>query len=202
MSGGDADLVKRLREGDEEAFTGLIRKYHSSLIRLARTFVKTEASAEELAQETWMAVLEGIGRFEGRGSLKAWIFQILANRARTRAVKEGRTVLFSEAGDVDDGESAVDPSRFKPSGFWHLPPKPWEALTPERLLASSQALDRFKSALEELPENQRIVVLLRDVEGASTKDVCNILEISETHQRVLLHRGRSRLRRALENLMD
>jgi len=200
----DADeiIVSRLRAGDEEAFRDLLARHHGHLLRFARTFVRSPATAEEVVQETWLAVLQGLDRFQERSSLKSWIYAILANLARTRAVRDGRTVLFSEASPgTDPDEPAVDPSRFNAAGHWDQPPRPWDDLTPERLAASAQIRDRLVTALDELPESQRAVVVLRDVEGCSSEEACSILGISETNQRVLLHRGRSRLRRLLEPLM-
>jgi RNA polymerase sigma-70 factor, ECF subfamily len=194
--------VSRLRAGDEEAFRDLLARHHDHLLRFARAFVKNPATAEEVVQETWLAVLEGLDSFEGRSSLKSWIYAILANRARTRAVRDGRTLLFSEmTSEIDDDEPAVDPSRFNAAGYWDQPPRPWDDLTPERLATSAQIRVRLAAALEELPETQRAVVALRDIEGCSSDETCNVLGISETNQRVLLHRGRSRLRRLLEPLM-
>jgi RNA polymerase sigma-70 factor (ECF subfamily) len=199
----DTSLVARLRAGDEDAFRDLLVAHHASMVRVARSFVRNPATAEEVAQETWLKVIEGLDRFEGRSSLRSWIFAILANRARTRAVRDGRMLLFSDmARDAVDDEPAVDPSRFKASGYWHEPPRPWDDLTPERLAASGQVRDRLDGALDELPDAQRAVVVLRDVEGCSSEEACHVLGISEANQRVLLHRGRSRLRRALEPLME
>lgn len=199
----EALFLTRLRAGDEAAFRELLETHHSALFRLARTFIKNSASAEEVVQETWLAVLEGLDGFEGRSALKSWIFSILANKARTRAVRDGRMVLFSDmtSGDEDD-EAAVDPSRFKASGYWNEPPRPWDDFTPERLLSNAEMLQHIKAALENLPEAQRAVVILRDMEGCSAEEACNILGVSETNQRVLLHRGRSRLRRALESVLS
>jgi RNA polymerase sigma-70 factor (ECF subfamily) len=199
----DSALVARLRAGNEEAFRELLAAHHASMVRVARSFVRNPATAEEVAQETWLKVLEGLDRFEGRSSLRSWIFAILANRARTRAVRDGRTLLFSDmARDAGDDEPAVDPSRFNASGYWHEPPRPWDDLSPERLAASGQIRAHFDRVLDELPDAQRAVVVLRDVEGCSADEACNVLGISETNQRVLLHRGRSRLRRLLEPVME
>lgn len=196
-------FLVRLRAGEEAAFCELLEAHHSALLRLARTFLREAASAEEVVQETWLAVLEGLDGFEGRSALKSWIFSILANKARTRAVRDGRMVLFSDmtSGDEDD-EAAVDPSRFKASGYWNEPPRPWDDFTPERLLSNGEMLQHIKAALENLPEAQRAIVILRDMEGCSAEEACNILGVSETNQRVLLHRGRSRLRRALESVLS
>ena len=199
----EALLTARLKAGDEAAFRELIEALHGSLLGLARTFLKDTASAEEMVQETWLAVLQGLDRFEGRSSLKTWIFSILANKARTRAVRDGREVLFSEMASAEEtDEPAVDPSRFKASGFWNEPPRPWDDDTPERLLANAEMMQHLKRALEALPATQRVVVVLRDMEGLSAEEACNILNVSETNQRVLLHRGRSRLRRMLEDALS
>lgn len=199
----DRALVERLLAGDEDAFRDLVASHHGSMVRLARSFVRNPATAEEVAQETWLQVLKGVEKFEGRSTLKSWIFSILANRSRTRAVRDGRTLLFSDmSGEAGDAEPAVDPSRFNAAGYWHLPPRRWDDLTPERLAASEQIGEHLASAIDELPDAQRAVVMLRDVEGCSSDEACNVLGISETNQRVLLHRGRSRLRRLLEPLME
>lgn len=199
----DSALVVRLRAGDEAAFRELLAAHHASLVRVARSFVRNPATAEEVVQETWLQVVEGLDRFEGRSSLRSWIFSILANRARTRAVRDGRTLLFSDmSGGAGDDEPAVEPSRFNAAGYWHKAPRPWDDLTPERLTAAGQILDHLERALDELPGAQRAVVVLRDVEGCSSEEACNVLGISETNQRVLLHRGRSQLRRLLEPVME
>lgn len=199
----EALFLARLRAGDEAAFCELLGAHHGTLLRLARTFVKESASAEEVVQDTWVAVLEGLDGFEGRSALKSWIFSILANKARTRAVRDGRMVLFSDMTSGDEGdEAAVDPARFKASGYWNEPPRPWDDYTPERLLSNAEMLGHLKLALESLPEAQCAVVVLRDMEGCSAEEICNILGVSETNQRVLLHRGRSRLRHALESVLS
>lgn len=199
----EARLLDGLRKGDEPSFRALIQMHHGALLRLARTFLKDPASAEEIVQETWLALLEGLHRFEGRSSLKTWIFSILANKARTRAAREGRMVLFSDMSSGDGGdEPAVDPSRFKASGYWDGPPRPWDDHTPERLAANAEIMVHMRGAIEALPEAQRAVVVLRDVEGCSAEETCNMLGLSETNQRVLLHRGRSRLRRTLEGVLS
>jgi RNA polymerase sigma-70 factor (ECF subfamily) len=172
------------------------------MVRLARSFVRSAATAEEVAQETWLAVLQGLDGFEGRSSLKTWIFSILTNRARTRAVRDGRMVLFSELAEEEPGELSVDPSRFLPSGAWSEPPQPWGLGSPEQRAVSAQLLEHVRNAIDELPDGQRAVVLLRDVEGCTAEEACNILGLSETNQRVLLHRGRSRVRKALEDRLS
>jgi len=172
------------------------------------TFVSSHAVAEEVVQETWIGVLEGISRFEGRSSLKTWIFRILTNQAKTRGVRESRSVPFSPLGhSTEDPEApAVDPSRFHSSGYWvdhwNSLPRHWDDETPERLLLSKEGLAQIEKAMSALPPTQRQVITLRDVEGLNPAEVCNILTISETNQRVLLHRARSRVRRALERYLE
>ena len=190
---GDDDLVRRLRAGDESAFTELVNAYHPSMVRLAQTFVPSRAIAEEVAQETWLAVLKGIDSFEGRSSLKTWIFHILANRARSTGVREQRTVPV----DVGD-EGSVDRRRFDEGGAWSAPPAHWSDDIVEKL-SSGAFLARVQDALSQLPDSQRAVVTLRDLDGLSSKEVCDVLEISEANQRVLLHRGRSRIRATFED---
>ncbi len=196
----EQELLAGLRAGEESAFRILVERYHGALLRLARTFVSDHAVAEEVVQETWLGVINGLSSFEGRSSLKTWIFRILTNRAQTRGKREARSRPFSSLRDFDptEQEPAVDPSRFTPRGMWADPPQSWAKDTPEELLLRGEAVVVVNRALTELPANQRAVVTLRDVEGLDAEEVCNILEISETNQRVLLHRGRSRLRRMLE----
>jgi len=197
----DSGLVVRLRAGDEEAFTVLISKYYGSLLRLAMTFVSERSVAEEVVQETWLGVIRGLPSFEGRSSLKTWIFRILANRAKTRGKREARSIPFSSLKDPQsesDYEPAVDPSRFDARGMWAEPPQPWTNAAPEDLLQRQETIEAIQRAIADLPPNQRAVVALRDVEGVEADEICNILEISETNERVLLHRARSSLRRALE----
>lgn len=201
----DARLVAALRAGDEQAFRDLVRRYHASLVRLASASVSTQAVAEEVAQETWLAVIRGIDRFEGRSSLKNWIFSILVNQARTRAVKEHRVVPMSSWG-VDGAEAAVDPDRFVPAGrrwagHWSDPPRPWTDVPAEEL-AGKETLAVAAAAIDDLPDRQRQVITLRDVEGWPAAEVCQILGLTEANQRVLLHRARSRVRAALERHFD
>ncbi len=195
---GDLDLAGRILGGDEEAFSRLVTTYHASLVRVARAYVSSDSVASEVAQGTWVALLDGLHRFEGRSSLKTWLFRILTNRARTRGVREGRQVPFSAMGDGDGGEPVLDPARFNDRGGWAQPPSAWRVSTPEELLQRKQAMDALLEAIETLPPRQRLVVTLRDIEGWDAVDVCNVLEISETNQRVILHRGRTRIRGALE----
>ena len=166
--------------------------YHPALVRLAETFVSNRAIAEEVAQDTWLAVLKGIGGFEGRSSLKTWIFRILANRARSTGTRERRTVPVDP-----EGGGVVDRRRFDDGGVWAEPPAHWSDEV-DRRLSAGPFLAEVWAAVSRLPESQRAVVTLRDVDGLSSKEVCDVLGISEANQRVLLHRGRSRIRAALE----
>jgi RNA polymerase sigma-70 factor (ECF subfamily) len=198
----EAQIVRALREGDDGVFTTLAREYHSSLLRVAQIYVPSRAVAEEVVQETWIGVLTGIERFEGRSSLKTWIFRILTNIAKTRAQREGRTLPFSALRPERVPEAAVEPERFRdpedPSwpGHWSAPPQPWNA--PEESLLGGEVRGVVERAVEELPGPQRAVISLRDIEGWPAEEVCNALDVSETNQRVLLHRARSKVRRALE----
>lgn len=202
--GTEQALVAVLQRGDEAAFMELVQRHHALMVRVARGYVRSQAVAEEVAQETWLGVLNGIGTFESRATLKTWIFRILVNRAKTRAEREGRTVPFS-AFERDDeaGESAVDPSRFLDAshprwpGHWAAPPQRWDEL-PEGCLLGRETLALAREAIDALPARQREVILLRDVSGWTPEDVCDALEISDGNQRILLHRARSRVRTALE----
>jgi RNA polymerase sigma-70 factor, ECF subfamily len=204
MRTSDHELVEALKRGDERAFAALIDAHNSSLLRVAMGYVSSRAVAEEVVQETWLGVIRGLDRFEGRSSLKTWIFRILTNTAATRGARESRIVPFSSLGD-DDGE-ALDPDRFFPSDHeryphhWALGPTPWR--TPEEGLLSAETREVIMSSIEELPPSQRAVVTLRDVEGWPADEVCDALEISEGNQRVLLHRARSKVRAALERYED
>ncbi|MEJ7599925.1 MAG: RNA polymerase sigma factor [Kofleriaceae bacterium] len=192
-------LLARLREGDAEAFDALVARYHGRLLRLARLFLSTDASAEEVVQDTWLAVLDGLDAFEERSSLMTWISRILVNRAKTKGVREARMLPFSTLGDdeSDAAEPTVDPARFNDKGMWSAPPLRWEEETPERLVGNAEALVLLDTELRQLPERQRIIIVLRDTLGWTPEEVCNALEINETNQRVLLHRARSRLRARL-----
>jgi RNA polymerase sigma-70 factor (ECF subfamily) len=196
----DAPLLDRLREGDEAAFMELVERHHAALVRLAQSFVASRAVAEEVAQETWLGVLNGIDRFEGRSSLKTWIFRILVNRAKTRGERESRSVPFSSLDDPD-GEPSVDPDRFVDAGAWSSPPRPWAGEPVERLLAG-EARDVIDAAIAELPPVQRSVITLRDVEGLDADEACELLDLTDGNQRVLLHRARSRVRQALEDYLS
>jgi RNA polymerase sigma-70 factor (ECF subfamily) len=198
-------LLERLRQGDESAFTSLVDRYHSTLIRLAMAHVQDHSIAEEVVQETWMGVLEGLDRFEGRSSLKTWIFKILTNKAKTRGVRESRHISFSPlvASEDEADEPAVDPTRFRTTGhwvdYWDTYPAPWDEDTPEKLALSKEGATHLQQAIDALPSRLRQILIMRDVEGMDSKDVCELLEISEGNQRVLLHRARSKVRQALED---
>ena len=201
MDETDERLVAALRAGDETAFRTVVRDWHASLLRVAQIFVPSRAVAEEVVQETWLRVLGALDRFEGRSSLKTWVFRILVNTAKTRAQREGRTVPFSALQDASRiPEAAVGPERFLPDDHPRYPGH-WAARPPElpldRLLAA-ETREVVAQAIEALPANQRAVISLRDVEGWSGDEVRNALELSEVNQRVLLHRARARVRRALE----
>ena len=188
----DGELLIRLRSGDERAFVSLVWRYQEQMLRLAAGFVPSRAVAEEVVQDTWLAVLRGLDAFEGRSSLKTWLFRILVNQARTTGTKEHRSV------PVPDPEPAVDPARFEASGGWADPPEHWIEAAEGRLEAGKLA-DQLRVLMDELPARQREVVLLRDVEELTSDEVCSVLSISDGNQRVLLHRGRSRLRQLFED---
>jgi RNA polymerase sigma-70 factor, ECF subfamily len=204
----DRRLVQRLRDGDERAFMELVERYNGQLLRLAMSFVPSRAVAEEVVQETWLGVIQGIGRFEGRSSLKTWLFRILVNRAKTRGERERRTVPFSAlaASEAASDETLIDADRFLPpdhvwAGHWAAAPRSW-AGAPEERLFSKETTKVVTDAIEALPEGQRAVIGLRDIAGWSSEDVCDELGISEVNQRVLLHRGRTKVRTALEAHFD
>jgi RNA polymerase sigma-70 factor, ECF subfamily len=189
----DAQLLERLLGGDERAFTELVRRYHSTLVTVARYYVASVASAEDVAQDTWIAVMRGLERFEGRSSFKTWLLRICANRARTNAVKEHRTVPT----DPSPGAPSVAAQRFDQGGVWTDPPVPFTEFVEFRL--DSELLVRcVREAILTLGEPQQAVVTLRDVEGLSTEEVAGILGLSEGNVRVILHRGRARVRAIVE----
>jgi RNA polymerase sigma-70 factor (ECF subfamily) len=187
----DDELLTCMRNGDQGAFVTLVGRYHGPMLRLASAFVSNTAAAEEVVQDTWLGVLRGIDKFEGRSSFKTWLMRILVNRARTTGLREHRSTA------TDNISAAVDQSRFDQSGHWTSPPQHWIEDIDDRIWAESMG-PHIWEALERLPIQQRTVVTLHDVEGLSSKEVCAVLSISEGNQRVLLHRGRSRLRQALE----
>jgi RNA polymerase sigma-70 factor (ECF subfamily) len=200
-------LLARLKRGDEGAFDELVNQHHSALIRMAMGYVADREVAEEVVQDTWMAVIESLNRFEGRSSLRTWICGILIHKAKDRGVREKRHTTFSafESYD-DDNDEAVDPSRFQQTGewagHWAFPPQPWDDQTPEKLLASQQAVNAMQRAIEALPATLKEVLILRDVEGVEAKEVCEMLKITETNLYVRLHRARERVRVAVETYLD
>jgi RNA polymerase sigma-70 factor (ECF subfamily) len=203
-AGDEQALIDGLRAGDEQAFASLLDRYYAPMLRVARDYVATREAAEDVVQETFLGVLRGIDRFEGRSSLKTWLFRILVNRARTRGEREARTVPFS-ALETGEGEPAVDPSRFvgpghRWSGFWASPPS--RANPPEERVLAAEAVGVLQPVIDDLPPNQRLVITLRDVEGFSAPEVCDLLGISDANQRVLLHRARSKARAAYERYLD
>jgi RNA polymerase sigma-70 factor (ECF subfamily) len=198
-------LIERLKARDEEAFAELVERYYGYLLPLANFFVPNRAIAEEVVQEAWLAVLNGIDRFEQRASFKTWISRIVMNIARTRGVRENRMVAFAEFADteIERSDMAVDPVRFRSDsdaypGHWSVAPRPWNS-DPEKQLLTAETMAVLDRAVESLPEAQRLVLVMRDVNGWTAEEVCNALEISETNQRVLLHRARSKVRGILEN---
>jgi RNA polymerase sigma-70 factor (ECF subfamily) len=198
----DAALVERVRNGDRNAFGTLVERHGGTLLRLAQIFVRDRSAAEEVVQDGWLAALEGIGDFEMRSSFKTWMFRIVANRAKTLARRSGRMVPFSAMGPPDSsGEPAVDPGRFDERGMWRDSPEPWAVSEPERLALGAETRHVIEEAIAGLPAAQRAVITLRDVEELEADEICNLLEITVTNQRVLLHRARARVRRALEHYM-
>ena len=201
----EADLLNRLRRGDETAFQALVERHHRAMVRVAMSYVPSRAIAEDVAQETWLAVLQGIDRFEGRSTLKTWIFRILVNRAKSRGVAERRCVTFSALA-VDDNGAAVNPELFlsaddPDAGRWAVEPRPFHDVAPERVLSAELAA-HIAGAIDALPPRQRQVITLRDVAGWTSFEVRDALGLTETNQRVLLHRARSAVRAALECYLD
>ncbi len=207
-SADDLRLIEQLRSGNEEAFVSLIDRYHTAMLRLAMVYVTAPAVAEEVVQETWMGVLQGLGRFEGRSSLKTWMFRILTNCAKTRALREGRSIPFSSLPELDTDhlEPPVDPDRFLPAdqqwpGHWISFPLDWREMPEERLL-SQEMRACIDKAIEALPPGQREIIILRDIEEWTSNEACSFLGISEANQRVLLHRARSKVRGVLEEYFN
>ena len=203
LSREDARLIDGLRAGDEAAVATLMHRYGAGMLRVAQMYVSNRSVAEEVVQEAWIGVLRGIGRFEGRSSLKTWLFRIVANTAKTRGVREARSVPFSSFDDVHG--ATVSPDRFLDEferfpGHWSAPPGSWAGIPEERLVAG-ETMDVIRREIERLPETQRTVISLRDIEGLTAEEVCNALDLTETNQRVLLHRARARVRAALEEYL-
>lgn len=187
----EVGLVERLRAGDEETFVALVEQHHQVMVRLARSYVPSQSVAEDVVQETWLAVLRGLSSFEGRSSLKTWLYAILLNQARTAGLKESRHV------PIEDPEWAVDQRRFARDRSWSYPPNPWADEVEDRVRAERMTKS-IQVAIDQLPSSQREVLTLRDVEGLTADDACQILGLGQGHQRVLLHRARNRLRSVLE----
>jgi RNA polymerase sigma-70 factor (ECF subfamily) len=197
-------LVDALRSGDEEAFAWIVRRYHGALLRYAGVFVADRAVAEEVVPETWLGVIRGIGTFEARSSVRTWIFNILANRARTRGAREARSVPMSAlaARELEDDAPVPGPEHFRPddaprwAGHWAIAPQPWNAPEARLLAAESRAV--LDAAIAALPPVQREVIMLRDVVGMDAEEVCGRMGLTDGNQRVLLHRARTRVRAALD----
>ena len=198
---GDSDdaLLARLRAGDRTAFAMLVKRHAGPLLRVARSLVRDQATAEELVQETWLAVFTGLDAFAGRSSLRTWLFRICVNKARTRFVRDGRTVPFSSLGGPGDGDgAAAESANFEGDDSWRDPPSTWSEENPESLALGAETRAAIEAAIAGLPESQRAVMTLRDLEGLEAEEICNLLSITLTNQRVLLHRARARVRAALE----
>jgi RNA polymerase sigma-70 factor, ECF subfamily len=200
----DAALLARLRAGDGEAFAEIVRAWSPTMLRVARMYVSTDASAQEVAQEAWLAMIKGLDSFEGRSSVRTWALAIVGNMGRSRGVREARTVPLSSLTADEDAGPAVDPDRFRgPDDTWPRnwtplgKPRPWPR-SPEDEAMDAETRVQLHNGLAELPERQRTVVTLRDVHGMSSDEVSSLLGLSAGNQRVLLHRGRSRLRALLE----
>ena len=203
MATDEQELVARLRAHDDGAFREIVDRYGDSMRRVARAFVKSDDVADEVVQETWLHVYNGIDRFEGRSSLKTWLFTILRNRARTRGAREDRTRPFSSlASTSKEGEERqLEVDQFDPQDNWVTPPSYEQISSPSDDSLRTELFEEVQTGLEKLPENQRMVVTLRDLLGWSSTDVQDYMEISEANQRVLLHRGRARLRKELAGYM-
>ena len=194
----DATFLDRLRKGDSTAYRSLIRHYHRSLTSVAASIVGSQAQAEEVVQDAWLAVFTGIGRFEGRSSVATWLFTIVLNRARSRASREWRLVaLPAELRGAAPGERGVPLAAFKPDGHWLDEPRLWDDINPERTVGGRQLWDLVQEIIEQLPRGQRAVLLLR-IEGQTAEEACELLKITAENQRILLHRARSRVRQAVD----
>ncbi len=197
----DSRLIAALRQGDERAFGELVDRFHCSMVRVARAYVATKEAAEDVVQDAWMGVIQGLSRFEGRSSLKTWMFRIVINKAMTRGGRDARSVPFSSLGP---DEPSVDPDRFHDSGRWagHWATRPSPHDVPETALLSQESKAMVDDVVSGLPASQRLVITLRDIQGFSAAEACELLGISEANQRVLLHRARSKVRAALEAYMS
>jgi RNA polymerase sigma-70 factor, ECF subfamily len=201
----DLLLVERLRAGDEDAFMMLVEQHQAMMLRVARMYVSSQAVAEEVVQDAWLGILQGLPKFEGRSSLRTWMYRILANIAKTRGQREGRSQPFSSLVDADAGPSVPESWFHGPghegAGGWSTLPNDWRSVPEDRLLAG-ETIRVVGEAIEALPPAQAEVIRLRDVMGWTSEDVRNVLDLSETNQRVLLHRARSRVRRAVDEYLD
>jgi RNA polymerase sigma-70 factor (ECF subfamily) len=205
LAASDEEVVAALRRGDERTFRDLFARNYPVMKRVARGYVASDAVAEEIVQETWLAIVTGLDRFEGRSALGTWMFSILINQAKSHGARESRALPISSIASGEGEEPAVDADRFQKDdeawpGHWATPPRPWQK--PERRLLSLETREHLKEALAQLPDRQRVIIGLRDVEGLCAEEVCELLALSQENQRVLLHRGRSRLRAALEPYID
>lgn len=205
MLAQDALLVAKLRAGDEKAFSIVLDRYHSTMLRLAMVYVSNRAVAEEVVQEAWLGVLRGLNRFEGRSSFKTWLFRILMNCAKTRSQREKRSISFSSLEDNEHGPT-VDPDRFRPAGeeyegHWKTFPHSWSD-DPEEWLLAQETKKHILNAIEALPPRQKEIITLRDIEGWTSQEIIHLLGITEVNQRVLLHRARAHVRRVLEMYFD
>ncbi len=202
----DLALVALLQSGDETAFMMLVEQHQGPMLRIVRMYVSTQAVAEEVVQDAWLGILKGLARFEGRSSLRTWMYRILANIAKTRGQREGRSMPFSSLVSDDDAAPAVADSWFRPAGdqwpdHWSTVPNDWRGIPEDRLLAT-ETLRVIGEAIESLPATQAEIIRLRDVLGWTSEEVRNALDVSETNQRVLLHRARSRVRRAVDEYLE
>jgi RNA polymerase sigma-70 factor (ECF subfamily) len=206
QSQAELDLITALRAGDEAAFMALVQQHHATMVRLAASYVGSQAVAEDVAQEAWAKALRSLNSFEGRSTLKTWLFRILTNTALTTAKREGRTIPFTDLEPAAGDEPSVEPERFigegEWAGHWTEYPRRWDTDSAEAATVRRETLARVQQAIDALPENQRAVITLHDVEGWESKDICNVLGLSETNQRVLLHRARGKVRQALEKYFD
>ena len=205
----DVALVAALRAGDQDAFAALVEKLYMPMLRLAMLYVPSRAVAEDVVQETWLGVLQGLNRFEGRSSLKTWIFRILTNRAKTRGEREHRSIAFSslQPDNAETDEPTVDPQQFWPADHpqwangWVSYPQSWEGMPEERTL-TRELRAQLEQVIAALPHNQREVITLRDIEGWSAEEACSLLNLSEANQRVLLHRARAKVRTAIDQYVN
>ncbi len=207
MARDDSELVAALRAGDEASFSRIVSDWSRPMLTLARSFVSTEASAEEVVQETWLAVIKGLERFEGRSALRTWVYRILVNTAKTRGVQEHRTLPWSSVAGDDAGPS-LDPALFQSAGgaypgHWRAAPAAWPAdVAVEGTVLAGEVRGELRTAVDALPDRQRVVLTLRDILGHSSEEVCEMLEISQANQRVLLHRARSSVRAGLASYLE